>query len=128
MKKLLKRKFVFVPLVTIALLVAAVSFAFACDWDYGITPYEECDGYGITVNPQTVYDGSKVRYVPIETQINGVPGGWNPVPQTDGPHDWNPSGQHNYEVKIRYQKQVWRYVYWKNDGTVTKGPLHYQLY
>lgn len=97
-------------------------------WDYGINYTATCDGYGVSVNPETYYHKSWDRYVPVAVQVDSG-GGWNSVPFTDGPHAWNASGQHNYEVKIKYEHQYFNFLSWSwySVGFEDEGPFHQKL-
>jgi|GEM_PF-4634148 len=115
--------------VVVALLAAMLLTSTASAWNLGITYHETCEGYGITVNPGTYVSGS-YKYVPFETQVNNG-GGWNPVPYSDFSGDlnpWNPSGQHNYQVKIHYRVYRWFMGFWVLQSHIhTEGPVHHRV-
>lgn len=107
----MKRVLIFPAALLVAFLVTILATANASAWNLGIVFHEECSGYGIKVNPG-IYQSGDYKYVPFETQVDAG-GGWNPVPYADfsgNLNPWNPSGLHNYEVKIHY------YVYKKIGG------------
>ena len=113
----------------VVMIAASLITAPAAAWDLGITYQETCDGYGVTVNPGVYYSGI-YKYVPFETQVNNG-GGWNSVPYSDysgSLNPWNPSGQHNYEIKIHYRVYRWFLGFWiLQPGTHTEGPVHHRV-
>ncbi len=119
----------FVAALLVTMFIASLAVGTADAWDLGITYHEPCEGYGIDVNPGT-YQSGNYKYVPYETQVNNG-GGWNPVPYSDhsgGLNPWNPSGQHNYEVKIRYHVYKWVIYHWVLQSNIhTEGPVHHRV-